>query len=58
MGYVLRGQAQIRREESRPSYLYALCQANVLSGYLNNHPLGQEVVLVLSAHYYPYKEVG
>jgi hypothetical protein len=48
----------IQMSESRPTYRHALQQADILKNYLQQHPLGQKVVLVPATHYYLYKDVA
>ena len=48
----------IQMSESRPTYKYALQQADILKDYLQHHPLGDKVVLVPATHYYLYKDVA
>ncbi len=48
----------IQMSESRPTYKYALQQADTLKHYLQQHPLGDKVVLVPGTHYYLYKDVA
>jgi len=46
----------IQLAESRPSYRYALHQADTLRQYLDQHPLKHKVVLVPPTQYFLYKE--
>jgi hypothetical protein len=48
----------VQSVESRPSYSFAMRQADTLRDYLAQHPSKHDVVLVPATHYFLYKDVA